>query len=82
MLVLQKEVRSIMGNTIHTPKTIYSNGLVLEFYVKNKEIFYKLSKWIDLGSNLAVIKTKKLGDQNPNDIMKEAQQSVGDGIRN
>ena len=38
MLVLQKEVRSIMGNTIHTPKTIYSNGLVLEFYVKNKEI--------------------------------------------
>ena len=69
-----------MGN-IHTPKTIYSNGLVLEFYVKNKEIFYKLSKWVDLGSNLAVIETKKLGDQKPEDIIKEAQQSVGDGIR-
>ena len=70
-----------MGN-IHTPKTIYSNGLVLEFYVKNKQVFYKLSKWVDLGSNLAVIETKKLGDQNPNDIIKKAQQSVGDGIRN
>ena len=70
-----------MGNTIHTPKTIYSNGLVLEFYVKNKEIHYKLSKWVDLGSNLAVIETKKLGEQNPNDIIKEAQRLVGDGIR-
>ena len=69
-----------MGN-VHTPKTIYSNGLVLEFYVKNKQIFYKLSKWVDLGSNLAVIETKKLGDQKPEDIIKEAQQSVGDGIR-
>lgn len=62
-----------MGN-IHTPKTIYSNGLVLEFHVKNKEIHYKLSKWVDLGSNLAEIETKKLGDQNPNDIIKEAQR--------
>ena len=67
-----------MGNTIHTPKTIYSNGLVLEFYVKNKEIHYKLSKWIDLGSNLAVIESAKLGDQKPEDIIKKAQQSVGD----
>ena len=70
-----------MGN-IHTPKTIYFNGLVLEFYVKNKEIHYKLSKWVDWGSVLAVIKSEKLGDQNPNDIIKKAQQSVGDGIRN
>ena len=62
-----------MGN-VHTPKTIYSNGLVLEFKVKNKEIFYKLSKWVDLGSNLAEIETKKLGDQKPDDIIKEAQR--------
>ena len=66
-----------MGN-IHTPKTIYGNGLVMEFYVKNKEIFYKLSKWIDLGSVLAVIESAKLGDQKPEDIIKKAQQSVGD----
>ena len=62
-----------MGN-VHTPKTIYSNGLVLEFKVKIKEIFYKLSKWVDLGSNLAEIETKKLGDQKPDDIIKEAQR--------
>ena len=70
-----------MGNTIHTPKTIYSNGLVLEFYVKNKQIIYKLSKWVDLGSNLSLIESKQLGDQNPNDIIKKAQQSVGDVIK-
>ena len=69
-----------MGN-IHTPKTIYSNGLVLEFHVKNKEIHYKLSKWVDLGSNLAVIESKRLGQRNPDDIIKEASQSFGDGIR-
>ena len=70
-----------MGNTIHTPKTIYSNGLVLEFKVKNKEIFYKLSKWVDQGSVLAPIEEKKLGDQKPDDIIKEAQHKFGDVIR-
>ena len=68
-----------MGN-IHTPKTIYSNGLVLEFKVKNKQVIYKLSKWVDTGSNLSLIESKQLGDQNPNDIIKKAQQSVGMGI--
>ena len=70
-----------MGN-VHTPKTIYSNGLVLEFYVKNKEIHYKLSKWVDAGSNLSLIESKKLGDQKPDDIIKSAQQKFGDGIKN
>ena len=68
-----------MGN-IHTPKTIYSNGLVLEFKVKNKQVIYKLSKWVDQGSVLAPIEEKKLGDKSPNDIIKEAQRlftSVG-----
>lgn len=62
-----------MGN-IHTPKTIYSNGLVIEFYVKNKQVFYKLSKWVDQGSSLSLIESKKLGDQSPDDIIKEAQR--------
>ena len=61
-----------MGN-IHTPKTIYKNGLVLEFFVHHKEIFYKLSKWVDAGSNLSLIEEKKLGEQKPDDIIKEAQ---------
>ena len=63
-----------MGN-IHTPKTIYDNGLVITFYVKNKQVHYKLSKWNDAGSNLSLIKSKKLGDKNPDDIIKEAQQT-------
>ena len=66
-----------MGN-IHTPKTIYGNGLVITFYVKNKQVHYKLSKWIDAGSNLSLIESKKLGDQLPDDIMKKAQQMFGD----
>jgi hypothetical protein len=63
-----------MGN-IHTPKTIYGNGLVMEFYVKNKQVFYKLSKWVDLGSNLSLIESAKLENQKPEDIMNKAQQS-------
>ena len=62
-----------MGN-IHTPKTIYSNGLVLEFKVKNKQVIYKLSKWVDAGSSLSLIEEKKLGVQSPEEIMKEAQR--------
>ena len=68
-----------MGN-IHTPKTIYSNGLVMEFCVINKQMFYKLSKWNNSGSNLSLIDFAKLDDKNPNDIIKEARHKVGMGI--
>ena len=61
-----------MGN-IHSPKTIYKDGLVMEFYVKKNQVFYKLSKWVDAGSNLSLIESKKLGNQNPDDVIKEAQ---------
>lgn len=71
-----------MGNNIHTPKTIYSNGLVMEFCVINKQMFYKLSKWNSSGSNLSLIDFTKLDDKNPNDIIKEAQQKVGDVSKN
>ena len=71
-----------MGNKIHTPKTIYYNGLVLDFYVKNKEIFYNLKKWDGSGYNQSLIESAKLGNQNPNEVMKEALQKVGDVIRN
>lgn len=69
-----------MGN-VHTPKTIYGNGLVLEFLVKNKEIFYKLSKWDESGTNLSLIECATLGNKNPDDLMKEAQRLFGDVIR-
>ena len=71
-----------MGNKIHTPKTIYKNRVVMEFYVKGKEMFYKLSVWDKNGINQSVIDSAKLGDQNPNDILKKALHLVGDGIRN
>lgn len=70
-----------MGN-IHTPKTIYSNGLVLDFYVKNKEIFYNLKKWDGSGYNQSLIESAKLGDQKPEEVLKKALHLVGDGIRN
>ena len=71
-----------MGNTIHTPKTIYKNGLVIEFEVKNKEIYYVLSKWDKSGFDQGSLLKGKLGNQKPEDILKEAQHLVGDGIRN
>ena len=53
-----------MGN-IRVPKTIYKNGMVMEFRVIKKEIFYTLSKWSSDGSNLAVIETNKLDGRSP-----------------
>ena len=68
-----------MGD-VHTPKTIYGNGLVMEFFVKNKEIFYKLSKWDESGTNLSLIECARLGNKNPDDLMKDAQRLFGKGI--
>ena len=56
-----------MGN-IRVPKTIYKNGMVLEFYTINKEIFYHLLKWNKEGTNLALIQNDKLGDRSPSQI--------------
>ena len=30
-----------MGNIIHTPKTIYDNGIIIQFFVKKNIIHYK-----------------------------------------
>ena len=79
-----------MGN-IHTPKTIYKDGLVVEFKVKNKIVFYKISRWINEATNQVSLETGKLSDfKSPEEVMEYAwinysaktpQQSVGDGIR-
>lgn len=68
-----------MGN-VHTPKTIYKNRLVLEFYVKGKQIFYKLSRWDENGINQSVIDSARLGDKKPIDIIDQALQKFGMGI--
>lgn len=79
-----------MGN-VHTPKTIYKNGMVVEFYVKNKITFYKISRWINEGVNQVSLATGKLSDFNsPEEVMEYAwinysaktpQHKFGDGIR-
>ena len=76
-----------MGNIIHTPKTIYKNGLVVEFKVKNKQVFYKISRWTSNGISQGSLAEGKLSDfKNPQDVMdyawvhysaKPAQQSFG-----
>ena len=78
-----------MGN-IHTPKTIYKDGMVIEFYVKNKITFYKISRWINEGVNQVSLATGKLSDFNsPEEVMEYAwinysaktpQQKFGDVI--
>lgn len=65
-----------MGD-IHTPKTIYKNRLVMEFYVKGKEMFYKLSVWDENGVNESVIDSAKLGDNKPMDLINKALHLVG-----
>lgn len=61
-----------MGN-VHTPKTIYKNGMVVEFYVKNKITFYKISRWINEGINQVSLATGKLSDFNsPEEVMEYA----------
>ena len=77
-----------MGNTIHTPKTIYKNGLVVEFKVKNKQVFYKISRWTQAGISQGSLAEGKLTDfKSPEEVMEYAwvhysaktpQQSVGD----
>ena len=66
-----------MGN-IHTPRPIYKNGISLDYYVKGKTVFYRVSKWDKEGVNQSVIETAKLEDKNPDDIMNEALRLFGD----
>ena len=66
-----------MGN-IHTPKTIYKYSLVMEFKVKNNEIYYTLKKWDEQGINQSLILSAKLENKNPDDIIKEAQRMFTD----
>lgn len=75
-----KEVRLIMGN-VHTPKTIYKDGLVITFEVREKKIYYIVSKWNESGTNQGSLMKGMLGDKTPEDILKEALHMFGDVIR-
>jgi len=63
-----------MGN-IRTPKTIYKNGLVISFFVEDKEIYYKIRKWNKEGTNLALLEVDKIGYRTPQQILDSALQS-------
>ena len=51
------------------PKTFYSNGFLVGFRAKNKEIFYNLSKWDESGTNLALISTGKYNGEDPKSLI-------------
>lgn len=63
-----------MGN-IRQPRPIYQDKFVMEFYVKEKEVFYKISKWNLDGTILALLQKGKLGDQEPQSILNQALQN-------
>ncbi len=48
MFQMWQEVRPIMGS-IRTPKPHYFNNGVIEFYVKNKQIYYQVKLWLKDG---------------------------------
>lgn len=54
---------------MRVPKTLYHNGFVVMFHVKNKEIFYDVYKWSKDGLNDALIKSGKYNNENPKDLI-------------
>lgn len=51
------------------PKTFYNDGVIVEFYTVKKIIYYKISKWNESGTNLALIKAGKYNGENPKDLI-------------
>jgi len=60
---------------IRTPRTIYKDKLVMEFYVENNKVFYKISKWNDEGLALMQMQKGELKEQDPQKIMDKALQN-------
>lgn len=63
-----------MGN-VRTPKIIYKHGLVMEFYVKNKEIYYRIFVWSKDGMNRSLIEENALNGRDYIQVFKQALQS-------
>ena len=63
-----------MGN-IRTPKTIYKNGFVVDFYVENKIVYYMIFKWTENGYVRSDLESGKLGDRTRQQIMDYALQT-------
>ena len=68
-----------MGN-IRTPKTIYKDGLVISFYVENKQVYYKISRWNKEGTNLALLEKGKFTKLTDQEVLNYALQSFSNGM--
>lgn len=75
MFQMWQEVRPIMGN-IHTPKPEYFKCGVVEFYVKKKQIYFKVSLWLIDGFTQYELLTGKYESKSQiENIIKQALQS-------
>ena len=76
------ETSEFMMGKIRTPRPIYQSGYVLEFHIKNKEIFYKISKWNKEETNQGYLQKGKLGDQEPQKVFDSAIQNFSTVSKN
>ena len=60
---------------MRVPKCIYYDHFVTEFYTKNKERFFCISKWNESGTNLALISTGKYNDEDPKSLITDEIKS-------
>jgi hypothetical protein len=51
------------------PKTFYYNSHIVEFYTVKKTIYYKISRWDELGTNLALLKADKYNGEDPKSLI-------------
>lgn len=77
-----QEVRPIMGN-IRTPKPQYFKCGVVEFYVKNKQIHYKVWLWLVDGTSQFELSTGRYESNDQiNQIIARALQSFSSEVKN
>ena len=62
-----------MGN-IRSPKVLYKHGVVMEFYVKNKEIHYKIFVWSKDGMNRSLLEEDALNGRDYIQVFNQALQ--------
>lgn len=66
---------------IRTPRPLYQDGFVMEFYVKEKQVYYKISKWNPDGYSQGELQKGKLGKQEPQVMFNQALQNFSSGSR-
>ena len=60
-----------MGNNIRTPKTKYFSHGSISFYVKDKQIYYKVKLWNDKGTLQILYKDAKFEGITVDEIIAE-----------